>query len=241
MIRKALLGILVIVLSIWILTQIAGLDSSKVDKVATYGEIKYRSEILASINVLVAGKNWTEAQSRIDVLQEERHNAHVPTASIDTQLVNLELAVDVGVLQEEIRSIPASNLEENLDGYVRLSRLDPSNSEFQERATLYRNRINVREEQERLRLERQREAERRRLEAERLQAERELERQRIAEAQRRSGGRGYINSRGQWVPSPRRSPSAPAGASAQCRDGTYSFSRSRRGTCSHHGGVARWL
>jgi len=34
---------------------------------------------------------------------------------------------------------------------------------------------------------------------------------------------------------------APAGASAQCRDGTYSFSRSRRGTCSHHGGVARWL
>ncbi|WP_431636442.1 DUF3761 domain-containing protein [Dyella sp. KULCS107] len=33
----------------------------------------------------------------------------------------------------------------------------------------------------------------------------------------------------------------PAGASAQCRDGTYSFSRSRRGTCSHHGGVARWL
>lgn len=33
----------------------------------------------------------------------------------------------------------------------------------------------------------------------------------------------------------------PAGASAQCRDGSYSFSRNRRGTCSHHGGVARWL
>jgi hypothetical protein len=33
----------------------------------------------------------------------------------------------------------------------------------------------------------------------------------------------------------------PAGASAQCRDGSYSFSRSRRGTCSHHGGVGRWL
>jgi len=33
----------------------------------------------------------------------------------------------------------------------------------------------------------------------------------------------------------------PAGASAQCRDGSYSFSQSRRGTCSHHGGVARWL
>ncbi len=34
---------------------------------------------------------------------------------------------------------------------------------------------------------------------------------------------------------------APAGASAQCRDSTWSFSESRRGTCSHHGGVARWL
>lgn len=33
----------------------------------------------------------------------------------------------------------------------------------------------------------------------------------------------------------------PPGASAQCRDGSYSFSRNRRGTCSHHGGVARWL
>lgn len=34
---------------------------------------------------------------------------------------------------------------------------------------------------------------------------------------------------------------APEGASAKCRDGTYSFSRSRRGTCSHHGGVTQWL
>ena len=33
----------------------------------------------------------------------------------------------------------------------------------------------------------------------------------------------------------------PAGASARCRDGTYSFSQSRQGTCSHHGGVAEWL
>jgi len=56
-------------------------------------------------------------------------------------------------------------------------------------------------------------------------------------------GRGYVNSRGEWVPSPTRTPSdsPPAGASARCRDGTYSFSRSRRGTCSHHGGVAQWL
>jgi len=33
----------------------------------------------------------------------------------------------------------------------------------------------------------------------------------------------------------------PAGASAQCRDGSYSFSQHRRGTCSHHGGVEAWL
>jgi len=56
-------------------------------------------------------------------------------------------------------------------------------------------------------------------------------------------GPGYRNSRGEWVPSPTRTQndSPPRGASAQCRDGTYSFSRSRSGTCSHHGGVARWL
>lgn len=28
---------------------------------------------------------------------------------------------------------------------------------------------------------------------------------------------------------------------AVCRDGSISLSRNRRGTCSHHGGVARWL
>jgi len=28
---------------------------------------------------------------------------------------------------------------------------------------------------------------------------------------------------------------------AQCRDGTYSYSETRSGTCSSHGGVARWL
>ena len=58
-----------------------------------------------------------------------------------------------------------------------------------------------------------------------------------------SSGRGYLNSRGEWIPSPHRTRDGkpPAGATAQCRDGTYSFSRSRRGTCSWHGGVARWL
>src|SRR5512134_3300583 len=33
----------------------------------------------------------------------------------------------------------------------------------------------------------------------------------------------------------------PASATAECRDGTYSTSRTARGTCSGHGGVAAWL
>ncbi|WP_328810656.1 DUF3761 domain-containing protein [Rhodococcus sp. NBC_00294] len=55
------------------------------------------------------------------------------------------------------------------------------------------------------------------------------------------GGDSYINSAGNCVQSPMSAPSAPAGASAQCNDGTYSFSQSRRGTCSGHGGVGTWL
>jgi hypothetical protein len=51
----------------------------------------------------------------------------------------------------------------------------------------------------------------------------------------------YVNSKGQTVKRPENCTGAPQGATAQCRDGTYSFSQSRRGTCSHHGGVARWL
>lgn len=55
-------------------------------------------------------------------------------------------------------------------------------------------------------------------------------------------GRGfYTNSQGETVHRPMRANQAPPGASAQCRDGSYSFSAHRRGTCSHHGGVARWL
>ncbi len=56
-------------------------------------------------------------------------------------------------------------------------------------------------------------------------------------------GRGYINVDGQWVPSPTRTADGqpPPGASAKCRDGTFSFSKHRQGTCSHHGGVAEWL
>jgi hypothetical protein len=51
----------------------------------------------------------------------------------------------------------------------------------------------------------------------------------------------YINTAGNCVQSPTAAPSAPAGATAQCKDGTYSFSQSRSGTCSHHGGVAVWF
>lgn len=53
--------------------------------------------------------------------------------------------------------------------------------------------------------------------------------------------RHYTNVDGYRVQSPTYYNSIPAGATALCRDGTYSFSRNRRGTCSHHGGVARWL
>ena len=53
--------------------------------------------------------------------------------------------------------------------------------------------------------------------------------------------RHYTNSYGNTVQSPTRYNKASAGATALCRDGSYSFSQSRRGTCSHHGGVARWL
>lgn len=33
----------------------------------------------------------------------------------------------------------------------------------------------------------------------------------------------------------------PPGATARCRDGSYSYSTHHSGTCSHHGGVAVWL
>lgn len=51
----------------------------------------------------------------------------------------------------------------------------------------------------------------------------------------------YKNSYGKCVNRPRKAPRAPAGATAQCRDGSWSFSQHRSGTCSHHGGVSRWL
>jgi hypothetical protein len=53
----------------------------------------------------------------------------------------------------------------------------------------------------------------------------------------------YINKDGQQVHAPAHSKngSIPTGATAKCADGSYSFSRHHRGTCSHHGGVVTWL
>lgn len=58
-----------------------------------------------------------------------------------------------------------------------------------------------------------------------------------------SNNNTYVNSDGTTVHSPADSTngSVPAGATAQCVDGTYSFSQTHSGTCSHHGGVASWL
>ncbi len=52
----------------------------------------------------------------------------------------------------------------------------------------------------------------------------------------------YVNSDGVEVCRPYSSPTGPpAGATARCKDGSYSFSTHRSGTCSGHGGVAEWL
>ena len=51
----------------------------------------------------------------------------------------------------------------------------------------------------------------------------------------------YTNVDGQKVQSPTYYSTPPADATALCRDGSYSFSKNRCGTCSHHGGVAKWL
>ncbi len=57
----------------------------------------------------------------------------------------------------------------------------------------------------------------------------------------RQSSRSYINADGQRVAGPAAAKNPPSGATAQCRDGTYSRSKNRRGTCSHHGGVRKWL
>jgi Protein of unknown function (DUF3761) len=55
------------------------------------------------------------------------------------------------------------------------------------------------------------------------------------------GSDSYTNTNGNCVLRPIAAPTAPAGATARCSDGTYSFSQNRRGTCSGHKGVAEWL
>ena len=54
-------------------------------------------------------------------------------------------------------------------------------------------------------------------------------------------GKSYVNVDGVRVPSPVFSETRPTGSTARCRDGSYSFSQHRQGTCSHHGGVAEWF
>jgi hypothetical protein len=48
----------------------------------------------------------------------------------------------------------------------------------------------------------------------------------------------YKNVSGHCVHRPS---SDPKGATAKCRDGSFSYSEHASGTCSHHGGVARWI
>jgi outer membrane biosynthesis protein TonB len=47
------------------------------------------------------------------------------------------------------------------------------------------------------------------------------------------------------APAPKAAPSSEnqiaAGATAQCKDGTYSHAKNHRGACSRHGGVAKWM
>lgn len=64
---------------------------------------------------------------------------------------------------------------------------------------------------------------------------------RFTQSQSATSGEYYTAASGHRVHRPVRAPAAPAGASARCADGSWSFSESRRGTCSHHGGVASWL
>lgn len=63
----------------------------------------------------------------------------------------------------------------------------------------------------------------------------------VPEATATSPVKYYTNSKGNTIQSPTQYDKQPAGATAQCRDGSYSFSQNHRGTCSHHGGVSRWL
>jgi hypothetical protein len=53
----------------------------------------------------------------------------------------------------------------------------------------------------------------------------------------------YVNTYGSCIPGPSPDPNlpVPAGPTAICADGTYSYSQTHSGTCSYHGGVSTWL
>jgi len=57
-------------------------------------------------------------------------------------------------------------------------------------------------------------------------------------------GDGYewSNTINACIPAPTQAPTPPPGATYQCVDGTYSFSKTSEGACSHgHGGIAQTL
>jgi hypothetical protein len=51
----------------------------------------------------------------------------------------------------------------------------------------------------------------------------------------------YTNSKGEKIKSPAPAATVPADATAACKDGTYSFSKQKSGTCNGHKGVKKWL
>ena len=69
----------------------------------------------------------------------------------------------------------------------------------------------------------------------------EAPQEQVTQAAPDCGSDSYVNSDGQCVHDPVTADSPPAGATAKCNDGTYSFSKHHSGTCSGHHGVAEWL
>ena len=55
------------------------------------------------------------------------------------------------------------------------------------------------------------------------------------------GTAGAMTAPAKATPPASTTPSPPAGATAKCKDGTYSKSKGRSGACSKHGGVSDWL
>jgi uncharacterized protein DUF3761 len=58
------------------------------------------------------------------------------------------------------------------------------------------------------------------------------------EAHFEKGDTSYINRNGDHIAIPGQSSN---GATARCRDGSWSYSQHRQGTCSQEGGVQQWL